>query len=132
MEVTITSDILWLIFALIGIGVLVLVIIAFIRLNETLNIIKGILTKNEKNIDDSLESMPKLLSNLEEITKEVNGDMKIIKEAFRNIDETAEYTASAMQVVSEDILDPIKDVLSIISVIRDVIGKPRKKGLFRK
>jgi len=131
MEITVTSDILWLLIGLVGLGVLVLAMIALIRINESLNIVKGMLLKNESNIDESLENIPKVLANVEEISREINGEMKNIKEAFRNIDETAEYTASAMQFVNEDILYPIKDVLSIISIIRDTIARPKKKSIFR-
>lgn len=131
MEFTISSGVVWFIFALVSLGALVLVIIGLLRVNETLNILKGILHRNESNIDESLKSMPKILNNVEEITKEINGEMKSIKEAFRNIDETTEYTASAMQIVSEDILEPIKDVLDIISVVKDVVGRPKKKGIFK-
>ncbi|QUH24618.1 hypothetical protein [Serpentinicella alkaliphila] len=131
MEFTISSSVVWFLFALVSLGALVLVIIGLLRVNETLNILKGILHRNESNIDESLKSMPKILNNVEEITKEINGEMKSIKEAFRNIDETTEYTASAMQIVSEDILEPIKDVLDIISVVKDVVGRPKKKGIFK-
>ncbi|MDR5659894.1 hypothetical protein RH915_10375 [Serpentinicella sp. ANB-PHB4] len=133
MEVTVNlNTILWLILTVLGVGVLVVIFTAVQKLNETLKIVQNILTKNEENIDESLKRIPNVLSNVEEITTDVNEEMKHVKNAFKNIDDTVEYTASAVQGVNEDIIEPIRDLLGIVSLIADVFGKPKKKGIFKK
>ena len=88
--------------------------------------------RNENNIDSALNSLPKILNNTEEITKSVNEEMKHISGAIKAVEETIEYTASAAQVISEDIIMPGKDLLEILALIKSIFIKDKKKGWFDK
>lgn len=115
-----------------GLAVLIVLFIAVIRLNEVLKRIKGILERNEKNIDDALSIMPKVLHNTNEITESINEEMKHVKGTIRNIEETVEYAVSTAQTLNDDIIVPVKEVLEILGLLKGIFIKEKKKGWFNK
>lgn len=121
-------DLLALLFTILGVVFFGFLFIALSRLNEILKQFKTILEKNDKNINESIETMPKLLSNLQEITNGVNQEMKHIQGAVKNIEETVSYAASTAQILSEDIVEPIRDLLEILALLKGVFFKEKKKG----
>ncbi|SCY65458.1 hypothetical protein [Alkaliphilus peptidifermentans] len=108
-----------------------LILMVILKLNDVLKQVKDQLSRNEKNIDDSLRSLPKVLHNLEEITYMANEEMKHVHGAIKNIEETVGYAAATAQMVSEDIVEPIGDVLQLLSILRGIFVKEKKKGLFK-
>ena len=53
--------------------------------------------------------------------------MQHVSQAIKAIEETVEYTASAAQVVAEDIALPVKDILAILGIIKDIFTKDKKR-----
>ncbi|AKL94169.1 hypothetical protein CACET_c06590 [Clostridium aceticum] len=119
-------------FALLGIALLIILFILLYKIYETLKQVKEILTQNEENIDETLERIPKVLHNIEEISGVVNEEVKNFQGVVRNIEETVEYTASAAQGINEDILEPIRDIFQILSLIGEVFPRKKKKSWFKK
>ena len=72
--------------------------------------------------------MPKILNNTEQITESINEEMQHVSQAVKAIEETVEYTASAAQVVAEDIALPIKDIMAVLGIIKNIFTKEKKKG----
>ncbi|KAB3530491.1 hypothetical protein F8154_13765 [Alkaliphilus pronyensis] len=114
--------------ALIGFGITIVILL---KLNDIIKQIKDMLAKNEKNINESLDSMPKILKNVDEITYKANEEMKHFQGAAKNIEETVGYAAATAQILSRDILEPIGDVLSLLGVLKGIFIKEKKKGLFK-
>ncbi len=115
-------------FSTLGVALIGFLFITLSRINEILKQFKMTLEKNDKNINDSIEALPKLLNNLEEITAGVNEEMKHIQETVRSIEETAGYAASTAQLLTEDIVEPVRDLLEILGVIKGIFFKEKKKG----
>jgi len=115
-------------FSLIGVILIGFLFIALSRLNEILKQFKIILDKNDKNLNDSLETLPKLLNNLEEISDGINQEMKHIRGAVKNIEETVGYAAATAQLLSEDIVEPLSDILEVLGLIKGIFFKDKKKG----
>ncbi len=115
-------------FSILGVALIGFLFITLSRINEILKQFKMTLEKNDKNINDSIEALPKLLNNLEEITAGVNEEMKHIQGTVRSIEETVGYAASTAQLLTEDIVEPVRDLLEILSVIKGIFFKEKKKG----
>ncbi|ABR47477.1 hypothetical protein Amet_1271 [Alkaliphilus metalliredigens QYMF] len=132
MQVTIDLGvIITVIFSLLGVGLLIVLLMAVLRLNETLKGVRNTLEKNEKHIDEALERLPRVLHNVEQITYTANEEMKQVSEVIRHVEETTGHTASTAQVINEDIVLPIKEVLELLAVLRGVFFKEKKKGFLR-
>ncbi len=117
---------------LIGIALGAVMINVVLKLNEILKQINMIVTKNEGNINDSIEAIPNILHNAEEITDSLNQQMQHVSGTVKSIEETVEYAASTAQVLTEDIVLPISELLHIFSLLKGIFIKEKKKGLFRK
>lgn len=117
---------------LIGIALGAVMINVVLKLNEILKQINMIVTKNEGNINDSIEAIPNILHNAEEITDSLNQQMQHVSGTVKSIEETVEYAASTAQVLTEDIVLPISELLHILSLLKGIFIKEKKKGLFRK
>lgn len=138
---------------LVGLAVAVLLVMTLVKVYEILKQLRQILLRNDANINQTLDSLPKVIHNVEEITKAVNGEMKHIdgtiknveeitgtvneeikhlKGAVRNIEETVEYAAATAQTITEDFVLPISDLMSIVSLIKSLFVKEKKKGFFSK
>ncbi|ABW19632.1 hypothetical protein [Alkaliphilus oremlandii] len=115
-----------------GISVLVVLFKSLMNLNQILSSISRIVERNEANIDQVLNSVPKILSTTEEITKNVNDEMKHVSGAIKAVEETVEYTAAAAQVISEDLILPAKDLLVILPILKSLFTKDKKKGFWSK
>lgn len=132
MDAQITiGQLLNMLLVLVGIGVLAMLIKTLININGIINNMGKIIQSNEKNIDDILNSVPKILSNTEQITESVNEEMQHVSQAIKSIEETVEYTASAAQVVAEDIALPVKDIMAILGTVKNIFIKDKKKGWFK-
>lgn len=129
MEVTVNLSVLFgVIFGILGSVVCIALVSAIIKLNENLKQVKSILEKNDKNITEALETLPKVLHNLGEITGGVNQEMKHIQSTIQNIGETVELTATAAHTVNEDIINPISDLFAILNFLRGIFPKEKKKS----
>ncbi|MCC5910387.1 MAG: hypothetical protein JJT76_08120 [Clostridiaceae bacterium] len=117
---------------ILGIAVFVAILMLLHKVNETLKNVREILSKNEKHIDESLERLPRVLQNAEEISGVVNEELKHVQGVVRNIEETVEYTASAAQGINEDILEPVRDVFQILAMITEMFPSKKKKSFFGK
>ena len=115
-------------FSILGAILIGFLFIALSRLNEILKQFKTILDKNDKNLNDSLETLPKLLNNLQEISGGINQEMKHIQGAVKNIEETVGYAAATAQLLSEDIVEPLSDILQALGLIKGIFFKEKKKG----
>lgn len=111
-----------------GIGVLIMLFKTLINVNNVVNDIGKVIQRNGKNVDDILNSVPKILSNAEQITESVNEEMQHVSQAIKSVEETLEYTASTAQVVAEDIALPIKEILAVLGLIKNVFAKDKKKS----
>ncbi|QUH20127.1 hypothetical protein [Alkaliphilus sp. B6464] len=133
MDAQITiGQLITVLFAIAGGGVLVVLFKTLANLNQIFSNINKIVQRNEVNIDSALNSLPNILVNTEEITKSVNEEMQHVSGAIKAIEETVEYTASAAQVVTEDIVLPVKDILEILALVKSIFIKDKKKGWFEK
>ncbi|SNR96620.1 protein of unknown function [Anaerovirgula multivorans] len=135
MDSTITislGQLFTILFALLGIALFVILVTMLLKVNETLKQIRLMIAKNEKHIDETMERIPKVLHNVEEITGVVNEEIKHVQGVVKNIEETVEYTASAAQGISEDILEPIRDIFQILSLITELLPNKKKKTWFKK
>lgn len=131
MDAQITiGQLITILLAIAGGGVLIMLFKTLMNINEIFNNINRMLQRNEGNIDDMLNSLPKILNNTEEITNSVNEEMQHVSGAIKAIEETVEYTASAAQVVTEDIVLPAKDLLEILALVKSIFVKDKKKGWF--
>jgi len=133
MDAQITiGQLITVIFAIAGGGVLIVLFKTLININQIFNNINRILQRNESNINSALNSLPNILNNTEEITQSVNEEMKHVSGAIKAVEETIGYTASAAQVISEDIILPAKDLLEILALFKNIFTKDKKKGWFEK
>lgn len=131
MDAQITiGQLITVLFAIAGGGVLFVLFKTLMNLNQILNNINRLLQRNENNIDDALNTLPNILNNTEEITKNVNEEMKHVSGAIKAVEETIEYTASAAQAISEDIIIPAKDLFEILALIKSIFTKDKKKSWF--
>lgn len=132
MDVQITiGQLVNILLVLAGIGVLIMLFKTLLNINNIVGDVGKIIQRNEKNVDSILDSVPKILDNTEQITESVNEEMQHVSQAIKAIEETVEYTASAAQVVAEDIALPIKDILAVLRIIKDIFIKDKKKGWFK-
>lgn len=135
MDSTITitlGQLFTILFALLGIALFIILFIMLSKVNETLKQIQTVMIKNEKNIDESLERIPKILHNVEEITDVVNEEVQQVKGIMKNVEETIEYTTSAAQEIGEDILEPIRDIIQLVSLVTELLPGKKKKRWFKK
>ncbi|SET65877.1 hypothetical protein SAMN05660297_03060 [Natronincola peptidivorans] len=134
MDSTITitlGQLFTILFALLGIALFVVIFVLLHKLNESIKQIKQIITKNEKNIDETMERIPKVLHNVEEISGIVNEEIKHVQGVVKNIEDTVGYTASAAQGINEDILEPIRELFQVVSLVREMFPS-KKKNWFKK
>lgn len=133
MDAQITiGQLITILFAIAGGGVLFVLFKALMNLNEILNSVNRLLQRNEKNIDDVLNTLPNILTNTDEITKNVNEEIQHVSGAIKAVEETIGHTASAAQAISEDIIIPARDLLEILSLVKSIFIKDKKKSWFNK
>lgn len=128
MDTQITiGQLITVLFAIAGGGLIVVLFKVLMKLNQILNNIHVLMQRNEGNFDQILNSMPKILNHTEEITKSVNEEMQQVSQTMKAIGETVEYTASAAQVINEDIILPARDLIKILALVKNIISKDKKK-----
>lgn len=110
-----------------GIGVLLFLFKVLKNLNQILCNINNIVQNNENNINSALDSLPNIVNNAEQITGTVNEEMKHVSGAVRAVEETVEYTASAAQVINEDIIIPTRDLLKMLVLVKKVFVRNNEK-----
>lgn len=126
------GQLLTVILILAGIAVLYMVFKALKNINDIFNNIATVVKRNEKNIDDILISLPKILNNTEEITKSVNEDMQHVTGVIKSIEETVGLTASAAQFINDDFVLPARDILEILGSIKSIFVKEKKRSWLSK
>ncbi len=114
-------------FALLGIGLFAVLFIMLSRVNNILKELRELVLKNEKHIDETMESLPKLVKNIENITGVANEEIKNVQSVVKNVGNTVEYTASAVQELNEDMIEPIRDIFNALSLITGLFPKKKKK-----
>ncbi|NLM04092.1 MAG: hypothetical protein GX214_03625 [Clostridiales bacterium] len=113
---------------MISIGILVLLAILLFKIKDILDQMKNIIIKNEKHIDQTIETIPKVLQNIEEISDVVSEETKNLQGVVKNIEQTVEYT----QEIGQDILEPIGELFQVLSLVTSVLPKKKKKTWFNK
>ena len=136
IEITIDlGQLMLFVFSILGIILLVAILIGILRFVETLKRLNTVLEKNENNINETLESLPKTAKNLENISEGLNEEMDNVKGSIENVSGTIETTTETVDMINEEILHPLKDVLGILEVVKEFFAGftgSKKKGFFKK
>ncbi|SDY25172.1 DUF948 domain-containing protein [Tindallia californiensis] len=132
MGATVTvGELLIVLIALLGVGALVYLLMALIKINDALKNIQAVVYKNEKHIDESLERIPRVLENVEGITAHVNQSMEHVQSTVENVTEMTDYVADVVQGINEEVVEPVKDLFKILMMIQSIFsGSKNKKKWF--
>ncbi len=131
--ITITlGQLITFIFALLGIGLFAILFLLLARVNNVLKQIQDLVSKNQENIDKTMNSLPKVIHNVEGITEVANKEMDHVQGVVKNIDEVIQHTTATIYGINDEILEPARNFLNGLSVITDMLPGKRKKGFFRK
>ena len=131
--ITITlGQLITFIFALLGIGLFAILFLLLARVNNVLKQIQDLVSKNQENIDKTMNSLPKVIHNVEGITEVANKEMDHVQGVVKNIDEVVQHTTATIYGINDEILEPARNFLNGLSVITDMLPGKRKKGFFRK
>ena len=132
MGATITvGELLIALLALLGVGALVYLLLALIKINDALKNIQSVVYKNEKYIDESMERIPRVLENVEGITSHVNQSMEHVQSTVENVTEMTDYVTDVVHGINEEVVEPIKDLFKILLMIRSLFpGSKKKKKWF--
>lgn len=107
-----------------GIVLLVYLIMTAIKLNRILKDVKDIVDKNKSNVDSIMISLPKISSNIEGITGELNDGVQSIASTVGTIEKSMVRTTKAMEEKTENIVDYVYVVTDIVKAI---VGMFQKK-----
>lgn len=107
------------------------IVYLIIKLSETVKRVNLLIVKNEKYMEDTMENVALTTKNLEEITTDLNDEMEGITHSLQNVMEAVDNTSESVNQVNEDVLRPILEIGSIISIIKDFIPTKKKKGFFK-
>ncbi|SFH53464.1 hypothetical protein SAMN05192551_101405 [Tindallia magadiensis] len=132
MGATVTvGELLIVLIALLGVGALVYLLMALIKINDALKNIQTVVYKNEKHIDESLERIPRVLENVEGITAHVNQSMEHVQSTVENVTEMTDYVTDVVQGINEEVVEPVKDLFKILMMIQSIFsGNKNKKKWF--
>lgn len=120
-------ELLWGILASIGAVALVLLAKLLFKLHSIVSRIEGLLINNEKNIDDSVEQIPKILKNIEEITNTTNEELKNVQEKIHEVESKLTDVAATAQNVADNFVMPAREILGLVSIARKFFKKKKKK-----
>lgn len=131
MNATITvGELLVVLMSILGVGVLAYLVILLIKVNETLKNIQGIVHRNEKHLDETLERIPRVLENVEGITDNVNKSMVHVQSTIENVSDVSDYVTDMVEGINEEVVEPIKEVFKILLMIKSIFGGSKKKKWF--
>ena len=110
---------------LVSVGAVAMVLLAklLFKLHSIVSRIEGLLINNEKNIDDSVEQIPKILKNIEEITNTTNEELKNVQEKIHEV----ESKLTTAQNVADNFVMPAREILGLVSIARKFFKKKKKK-----
>ncbi len=103
---------------LVLIGYLTLVLKKFY---ETLKDVREIITANKENIEKTLDEMPSIAKNIDEITGEVSHDVKSVRGTIDSITEKSEAAASSLNETG-DIITGIAALIQVVMFIKNFIN----------
>lgn len=109
-----------------GIVLLIYLIMTAIKLNRILKDVKDILDKNKNNVDSIMISLPKISSNIEGITGELNDGVQSIASTVGTIEKSMVKTTKAMEEKTENIVDYIYVVTDVVKAIIGMFQKKKK------
>ena len=128
MGATITlGELLIVLLSILGVGALVYVLLSLIKINDALKDIQGIMHKNEKHIDESLERIPRVLENVEGITQQVNKSMEQVHTTVENVTEVTDYVTGVVHRINEEVVEPLKNLFHILTVLKRFMPKMGSK-----
>lgn len=131
MNATITvGELLVVLMSILGVGVLAYLVILLMKVNETLKNIQGIVNRNEKYLDETLERIPRVLENVEGITDNVNKSMVHVQSTIENVSDVSDYVTDMVEGINEEVVEPLKEVFKILLMIKSIFGGPKKKRWF--
>ena len=112
--------------------VLVIAVVLFVfKLVQTMKGINTIIETNEKNINDTLNSIPIITKNIEEVTSGINDEMENITGSIENVSSTIDTTTDLVDTLNQEVLQPLLELGAVLMMIKDFIPKKKKKGLFK-
>ncbi len=128
MNATITvGELLVVLMSILGVGVLAYLVILLMKVNETLKDIQGIVSRNEKYLDETLERIPRVLENVEGITDNVNKSMVHVQSTIENVSDVSDYVTDMVEGINEEVVEPLKEMFKIIFMIKSIFAGPKKK-----
>ncbi len=131
MNATITvGELLIILMSILGVGVLAYLVVLLIKVNETLKSIQGIVHRNEKHLDETLERIPQVLENVEGITDHVNKSMVHVQSTVENVNDMSNYVTDMVEGVNEEVVEPLKDLFKILLMVKSLFGGTKKKRWF--
>lgn len=131
MNATITvGELLVVLMSILGVGVLGYLVVLLMKVNETLKSIQGLVHRNEKHLDETLELIPRVLENVEGITDNVNKSMGHVQSTIENVSEVSDYVHDMVEGINNDVVEPLKEVFKVLLLIKSIFGGSKKKKWF--
>lgn len=131
MNATITvGELLVVLMSILGVGVLAYLVMLLVKVNDTLKNIQGIVSRNEKHLDETLERIPRVLENVEGITDNVNKSMVHVQSTIENVSDVSDYVTDMVEGINEEVVEPLKEVFKILLMIKSIFGGSKKKKWF--
>ncbi|AOT70279.1 DUF948 domain-containing protein [Geosporobacter ferrireducens] len=96
------------------------------NLNDTLKVIRKIVEDNRSNIDEILDKVPGIATNIESISSDLSHDVRAVQGTIDQIVGTTEAAAGALSE-NTDILSILVGFVQVINIFRDFISGFRRK-----
>ena len=109
---------------ILGAAVVVYIIIILSRLAATVRNINSILETNKENIDNTMNSLPGIVANVNEITGSVRRKTEMLDGIFGEKDDTEN---SSLISSLESVLSSITSVLEIFNEIKGFFSSKKRK-----
>lgn len=107
-----------------GSAIGVYLVIILYRVSESLKRINGILDTNKQNIDNTLNSIPGIVENVNEITGSIRKKTTLLDELFNGKEEAD--SGSALGGI-ENLISSITGLISLVSEIKGFFGEKKRK-----
>lgn len=109
---------------ILGAAVVVYIIIILSRLSATVRNINNLLEANKENIDNTMNSLPGIVANVNEITGSVRRKTEMLDGLFGEKEDTEN---SSIMSSLESVLSSITSVLEIFTEIKGFFSSKKRK-----
>lgn len=97
-------------------------VLIFYRLYRSLTIVQRIIEKNSEQVNATLQEIPQITKNIQEITTEVSHSAQVFRPTVENVAETSDSVTKAIKD-NQTITETLVSFFNVLNTIKKLLDK---------